>query len=202
MNQIESFLTRILQPHLSKQLKNNIMFSSKLDWRQDPRRLGVPTPREFIRNQVSSENINHLTSPRMRDLRNPYRILCLDGGGIKGALTISLLCRIIRHNPTFLDQVDFICGTSAGGILSLLLSAGYSPVESKDLFVWAANHIFRHSPWRKINPFRSKYSDKFKEEIFREYFGDRTMLDTSKTCAVVSTIRSILSVSYFRYLRI
>ena len=46
------------------------------------------------------------------------------GGGVRGALTTTIINRICEHNPKFLENVDFICGTSAGGILSLLLAAG------------------------------------------------------------------------------
>ena len=47
-------------------------------------------------------------------------------------------------------------------------------------------HIFGHDPLRIINPFKSKYCDKAKEEILKLYFGDRTMMDLNKTCAVIS----------------
>ena len=47
-------------------------------------------------------------------------------------------------------------------------------------------HIFGHDPLRIINPFKSKYCDKAKEDILKLYFGDRTMMDLNKTCAVIS----------------
>lgn len=91
---------------------------------------------------------------KINDLRRPYRILSLDGGGVRGALTITLLERIIEHDPKFLDEVDLICGTSAGGLLTLMLSSGYSVKECRELYMWATPHIFRYDPWRVINPFR------------------------------------------------
>jgi len=105
---------------------------------------------------------------------------------VRGALTTAIICRICDHNPRFLDNVDFICGTSAGGILALLLASGYSAKECEDIYSFAAPHIFPHNPWRVINPFRSKYSDKAKQEILQHYYGDRTMKDLSKTCAVIA----------------
>ena len=58
------------------------------------------------------------------DKRRPYRILCLDGGGVRGILTNALLMRIVEHDPNFMDEIDLIAGTSAGGILALLLACG------------------------------------------------------------------------------
>ena len=66
------------------------------------------------------------------------------------------------------------------------LATGYSPKECSELFNFASPHIFGYDPWRKINPFRSKYGDKAKEELMKHYFGDRTMVDLDKTCAVVA----------------
>jgi patatin-like phospholipase/acyl hydrolase len=120
------------------------------------------------------------------DLRRPYRILCLDGGGIRGVLTTTILKRICEQNPKFLDNVDFICGTSAGGLLSLLLASGYSANECDDIYSFAAPHIFGHNPWRAVNPFRAKYSDKAKQELMEYYYGGRTMADLEKTCAVIA----------------
>lgn len=123
---------------------------------------------------------------RGHDKRRPYRILCLDGGGVRGALTVTILKRIVEHSPDFLDQVDLVVGTSAGGILSLLIAAGYKPKEVQDIYSYCAPHIFGHNPWRVINPWRAKYSDKNKEEIMKHYFGDRDMIDLKKTCAVIA----------------
>ena len=120
------------------------------------------------------------------DLRRPYRILCLDGGGIRGVLTTTILKRICEHNPKFLDNVDFICGTSAGGLLSLLLASGYTADECDAIYSFAAPHIFGHNPWRAINPFRAKYSDKAKQELMEYYYGGRNMGDLQKACAVIA----------------
>jgi len=120
------------------------------------------------------------------DRRKPYRVLCLDGGGVRGTLTVTILKRILQHDPQFFSKVDAIVGTSAGGILSLLLAAGYSPDECDKIFDFAMPHIFAHNPWRIVNPFRSKYSDRAKQEILQHYLGERKMGDLPKVCTVVA----------------
>lgn len=121
------------------------------------------------------------------DPRRSFRILALDGGGCRGMLTITILIRILRKYPTLLDNIDLVCGTSAGGILALLIASGkYSLDESKDIYQYAMPYIFQKETYRRWNPFVSKYSDKNKEEIMKYYFGDLTMKDLSKPCAVVA----------------
>jgi patatin-like phospholipase/acyl hydrolase len=49
-----------------------------------------------------------------------FRILCLDGGGIKGAFTASVLATIEEEiNGPIGEYFDLIAGTSTGGILAL-----------------------------------------------------------------------------------
>ena len=64
----------------------------------------------------------------------PKRILALDGGGIRGAITLGFLKRIEtilrkqHNNPQLLlcDYFDLIGGTSTGAIIATLLATGSS----------------------------------------------------------------------------
>lgn len=73
-----------------------------------------------------------------------------------------------------------------GGILALMLASGHTPKHCQELLKWGSPHIFGFSPWRVVNPFKAKYSDQAKEEIMQHYFGERTMMDLSKKCAVIA----------------
>ncbi|MCZ6881066.1 MAG: patatin-like phospholipase family protein, partial [Gammaproteobacteria bacterium] len=44
-----------------------------------------------------------------------YRILTLDGGGIRGLLSAVLMDELDRRRPGWLGHVDMIAGTSTGG---------------------------------------------------------------------------------------
>lgn len=60
----------------------------------------------------------------------PARILCLDGGGVRGIATLTMLQHIMdKVNETRskdeqmkpCDCFDLICGTSTGGLIALML---------------------------------------------------------------------------------
>jgi len=57
-----------------------------------------------------------------------FRILALDGGGIKGAFTASVLATLEELlGDSVSEQFDMIAGTSTGGILAIGLGMGLSP---------------------------------------------------------------------------
>jgi uncharacterized protein len=75
----------------------------------------------------------------------PYRILSMDGGGIRGILTARILERIDAVLPGFLVKVDLYAGTSTGGLLALGLSYGRSPAQMVQLYLDCAKTVFADS---------------------------------------------------------
>jgi patatin-like phospholipase/acyl hydrolase len=56
-----------------------------------------------------------------------FRILCLDGGGIKGVFTAAALARMEdQTKEDIINHFDLIVGTSTGGILAIGLAMGLS----------------------------------------------------------------------------
>ena len=56
-----------------------------------------------------------------------YRILSLDGGGIRGLLASRLLERLSAKRPGWMDSTDLLAGTSTGAILAAAVAAGLEP---------------------------------------------------------------------------
>jgi patatin-like phospholipase/acyl hydrolase len=48
-----------------------------------------------------------------------YKIVTLDGGGIRGLLSLLLMKRLEAEMPDWLKEVDFFAGTSVGGIIAI-----------------------------------------------------------------------------------
>lgn len=68
-----------------------------------------------------------------------YSVLSLDGGGVRGLMTTMILAEIeaqiaakIGKPFKITDAFDCVIGTSAGGLIALALSAGYSATELRD----------------------------------------------------------------------
>ena len=78
-----------------------------------------------------------------------YRILALDGGGVRGAFTSRLVERL-QAATGFLDETDLVAGTSTGGIIALALGAGVPPEEITSLYLEHAGKIFSASILRSV----------------------------------------------------
>lgn len=65
-----------------------------------------------------------------------YKILSLDGGGLRGLITARLLQRLNAEQAIggWLDRADLIVGTSTGGILALGLAEGKTAQQIADLY--------------------------------------------------------------------
>jgi predicted acylesterase/phospholipase RssA len=93
----------------------------------------------------------------------PYRVLSLDGGGIRGyyaAVLLSLLARHYAGAPGSMQgtpdpgvRFDLVCGTSVGAILACAVAAGVPTERVAALFRDEGPRIFRRpSPidWRRL----------------------------------------------------
>ncbi|QHS63526.1 CBASS cGAMP-activated phospholipase [Chitinophaga agri] len=81
----------------------------------------------------------------------PFKILAIDGGGIKGLYSASILARIEQKTGKKIgDHFDMICGTSTGGLIALALSTGKPAQEIADMYFNRGREIFTVSEIRPI----------------------------------------------------
>ena len=120
----------------------------------------------------------------------PTRILSLDGGGIRGYLTILLLEQLVFERPTLLDEVHLFAGTSVGSIVALALALGHSPTEVRFLFEREGKHIFpdRLIPGRRDfgRACLAKFDNKNLKRILVDFFGDKKLEDIEKRVLIAS----------------
>jgi uncharacterized protein len=106
-----------------------------------------------------------------------FKILSLDGGGLKGVFAASLLTQWETHTEKPIhEQFDLIAGTSTGGIIALGLAAGISAREILGLYVDEASTIFREKSFGDLKHWMHvKHSADGLERALGKYFGDRTL---------------------------
>jgi patatin-like phospholipase/acyl hydrolase len=128
------------------------------------------------------------------DSATPKKILALDGGGIRGALTLGYLKKIedilkAKHpeNPDFRmsDYFDLIGGTSTGSIIAALLSLGKTVDEITQLYMMLGNKIFGEKrdwwkPWETLQWLKANYDYKGMVEGLQFALGADTTLGSDK----------------------
>ena len=99
------------------------------------------------------------------DSKTPKKILSLDGGGIRGALTLGYLKKMedvlkakYPGNPNFRmsDYFDLIGGTSTGAIIASLLALGKTVDEIVVLYMDLGNKIFgeKRNWWNPLETYQ------------------------------------------------
>jgi len=135
---------------------------------------------------MSSSQLND--NPLLQRLQapGPKRLLALDGGGIRGLISLGYLARIEkilqeRHNKANLllsDYFDLIGGTSTGAIVATLLALGWSVEDIHKMYLTLGRDAFQpRKTWfgplgRLIG---AKFDEKPIEEILKQHLGDRTL---------------------------
>lgn len=119
-----------------------------------------------------------------------YRILCLDGGGLRGLITARLLARLNTHPQVagWLSTVDLFAGTSTGGILALGLACGKTPEEICTVYKERGGIIFDDSIWDNLRDLGktvgADYSSKGLKAELKTVFGDLKLRDITRKVAI------------------
>ncbi len=112
-----------------------------------------------------------------------FRILCLDGGGIRGVMPARILQKVEQQLGSPLkDHFDLIAGTSTGSILAVGIGLGKSPEELLNLYLEKGLQIFPYqslfSPKRLPLIFQyglsaPKFSDEGLMAVLQEQYGEK-----------------------------
>jgi hypothetical protein len=106
--------------------------------------------------------------------RQPRKMLALDGGGIRGVLTLGILKRIEDAVGPLHEFFDYIAGTSTGAIIAAGLSLGMSVDELIDFYKQSGPAMFQRTHFLKR--FRTLYENGALEQQLKTTFGENTTL--------------------------
>ena len=129
----------------------------------------------------------------------PHRMLALDGGGIRGLLTLEVLARMesLLAEATgrgkdfrLCDFFDYIAGTSTGAIIAAGLARGMSVAELLDFYKKTGPDMFD----KAFILYRVKYLYKSEplEEKLKQVYGDKTDLSPGNLkCLLLVVTRNV-----------
>ncbi|XP_053325897.1 85/88 kDa calcium-independent phospholipase A2 isoform X2 [Spea bombifrons] len=134
----------------------------------------------YISTALSSMLVSHDSVDFKEDgLRVRDRLLCLDGGGIRGLVLIQLLIAIEKAAGCPIRELfDWVAGTSTGGILALAIVHGKSMEYVRCLYFRMKNEVFRGSRPYESGPL---------EEFLKREFGEQTKMSEVTTPKVMVT---------------
>ncbi|CAD5113603.1 DgyrCDS2764 [Dimorphilus gyrociliatus] len=111
--------------------------------------------------------------------RSGDRVLCMDGGGIKGLVLIKLLLALekIAKKPVR-ELYDWIAGTSTGGILALYIAMGKPLLDAQSMYFRLKNETFKGSRPYDATPL---------EDFMKREFGEFTTMNEITGIKVIVT---------------
>jgi len=130
-----------------------------------------------------------------------FRILSLDGGGIRGVVAATMLARIEQQISVPLNQYfQLVAGTSTGSILATAIANGRSAKELIGVYQQKGSRIFPYqnlwSPERLGLVFQyglsaPKYSDKGLVEVLKEEFKYKKLSEVKATNLLIPSYDTI-----------
>ena len=113
----------------------------------------------------------------------PKKLLALDGGGIRGVITLEMLHRLesmlaeqLCAGPDFVlgDYFDYIGGTSTGAVIAAGLAKGLHVGQLLDLYMTRCEEMFDHASLRRRYHYR--YGSLRLQKLLQGILGEDTTL--------------------------
>lgn len=132
------------------------------------------------------------------ELKDRFRILCIDGGGIRGLISALVIAEIERRleargrSGRLADCFHLFAGTSTGGLIALALTRP-EPVPGPELarfYIEDGPKIFHRNLWHELATgwgwWGPKYSDAALRETIQRRIGETRLADSSRDLLVTS----------------
>lgn len=123
-----------------------------------------------------------------------FRILALDGGGLRGAFTAAVLAKWDEMlgaggGNGLVSNFDLVAGTSTGAILAIGLGLGLTPKEILEFYRTKGDKIFPKD--RKLRHWvKSKHDSETLRALLESVFGQSKLSEHSCCRLVIPTVRA------------
>lgn len=109
-----------------------------------------------------------------------FKILALDGGGIRGVLGAKILTEFQESLPhPIVKYFDLVVGTSTGGITAIALGMGLSPSSILEMYRENASRLFPDNMLARLRRLiGAKHDSSTLHSLLHETFGRKTLGDS------------------------
>jgi len=124
---------------------------------------------------------------KLQENNRPHKLLALDGGGIRGVITIKILAdieQLLQHalgrDDSFVlaDYFDYIAGTSTGAILATCLSLGWRVERVRQFYHTKGKEMFDRV--NLFQRFRTKFNAEPLAALLQQEIGPETTLGSEQ----------------------
>lgn len=107
------------------------------------------------------------------------KLLCIDGGGIRGIFPIAILLALEEEVGHSIGELfDVVAGTSTGSIIAASVSLNKNMKEIYESYKHFGGKIFTRQA--KVGLFKSVYSDRSLRHLLKQAFGEVELKDITK----------------------
>lgn len=145
----------------------------------------------------------------------PFRVLCIDGGGIRGIIPAVWLAKVEerlkelakrQRTQSLAESFDLICGTSTGAILAAAVAHGISMDQVLDLYTERGAQIFpRRGPQHLVSRMLgvtgllgARYNHRPLQAVLEEVLGNARLSDAKVPLCIPSYDIANRRTFYFR----
>ncbi|MBV9509998.1 MAG: patatin-like phospholipase family protein, partial [Caulobacteraceae bacterium] len=149
----------------------------------------------YVPNRRSDGTIQHTRLKQPWPEGRLFRILSIDGGGIKGVFPAAYLAEVEKRflsGGSIADHFDMIAGTSTGGIIALALAHGMTAQQALQIYTERGERIFPTlKGWRKWARLlrwvsKPKHDQSVLKSELLAVFGDKVLDDASRRLVIPS----------------
>lgn len=117
-----------------------------------------------------------------------FRILCIDGGGVRGIYPAHILSRIEESFTVKLYEIfDIVVGTSTGSIIASAIAVDYPMKDVVNIFEEKSRKIFGKRWFGFGGIIASKYDRAELKDILKLALGSRTLSETKTRLVIPAT---------------
>lgn len=119
-----------------------------------------------------------------------YKILSIDGGGIRGIIPARILERLDIYHPGVVKEFDLYAGSSTGAVLAAGYAFGFDPRFLRQMYQGFGREVFADSLWDDLRDlkyiFGADYSIENLKSLLDRVIGETTLGELEKKLLIAT----------------